>query len=247
MNIFAVLDAQKERLDALRPLPAVLVRNLHEDLVVRWTYHSNAIEGSTLTLKETRVVLEGITVGGKLLQEHFEAINHRDAILYIEQLVMQGELLTEWQIRAIHQLVLKNIDDENAGRYRTVNVRIAGAEHMPPDALLVPQHMADLLQAYQTAVQLSHPVARAAWLHSEFVKIHPFVDGNGRTARLLTNLELIKAGFPAIVMPVEQRLRYYELLDLAHVQGDLQPFTALIAELLHQSFAVYWHALGVAE
>lgn len=243
--MFEQLDAQKNRLDALRPLAPALVRNLHDDLVLRWTYHSNAIEGNTLTLKETRVVLEGITVGGKLLREHFEAINHRDAILYVEQLVQSGEPFNEWQIRSIHRLVLKNVDDENAGRYRTINVRIAGADHRPPDAIHVPVQMEILLAWYQNEGIQQHPIERAARLHADLVKIHPFVDGNGRMARLLMNLELLKAGFPAVVLPVEQRLRYYETLDLAHTRGEYQPFLELIADCIRQSFAVYWQALGV--
>ena len=243
--MFEALDRAKAKLDALRPLSPALVRNLRDDLVLRWTYHSNAIEGNTLTLQETKVVLEGITVGGKLLREHFEAINHRDAIVYVEDMVQRGEPLTEWQIRNIHQLVLKNIDDDNAGRYRTINVLIAGAEHLPPDALHVPQQMHDFATWHSTAAQRLHPVARAAQVHADFVKIHPFVDGNGRTARLLMNLELLKAGFPAVVLPVEQRLRYYVALDEVHVRGNDAPFLALIADCLAQSFATYWRALGV--
>ncbi|MBC8075744.1 MAG: Fic family protein [Chloroflexales bacterium] len=245
--MFDRLDAHKARLDALRPLPAALVRNLHDDLVLRWTYNSNAIEGNTLTLKETKVVLEGITIGGKLLREHFEAINHRDAIEYVEQIVQMGEPLTEWQIRNIHRLVLKNIDDDNAGRYRSINVLIAGATYRPPDSLHVPSQMETLIAWYNTAAQGLHPIERAARIHVDFVKIHPFVDGNGHTARLLMNLELLKAGFPAAVLSVAQRLQYYETLDLAHTRGDYQPFLALVSECLEQSFAVYWRALGVRD
>lgn len=242
--MFEQLDILKARLDALRPLPPALVRNLHEDLVLRWTYHSNAIEGNTLTLKETKVVLEGITVGGKLLREHFEAINHREAILFVEQLVQSGEALTAWQIRAIHQLVLKNIDDQHAGRYRSMNVRIAGAEHTPPDAFLVPELMDQLIAWHVGDAMALHPVEHAAHLHSELVKIHPFVDGNGRTARLLMNLELLKAGFPAIILPVEQRLRYYEALDMAHSHALYEPFFELIADCVKARFEVYWQALS---
>lgn len=242
--MFAELDTAKAHLDAQRPLPPVVVRNLHEDLVLRWTYHSNAIEGNTLTLQETKVVLEGITVGGKLLREHFEALNHREAIYFVERLVQAPHPLTEWDIRALHQLVLKNIDDENAGRYRTTNVLIAGAAHTPPEAVLVPGQMANFVQWHATVAQALHPVERAARVHGELVRIHPFVDGNGRTARLLLNLELLKAGFPAVIIPVEQRLAYYEALDAAHVREDYAPFLALLATCLQQSFARYWQVLG---
>jgi Fic family protein len=242
---FADLDALKNRLAGLRPLPPAALRNLHEELVLRWTYHSNAIEGNTLTLMETKVVLEGITVGGKLLREHFEAINHRDAILYVQDVVRRAEPLTEWQIRNLHRLVLKQIDDDNAGRYRQLNVTIAGARHVPPDMLVVPEQMLALLNWYDTQAGQMHPVERAARLHVDFVKIHPFVDGNGRTARLLLNLELLKAGFPAIVLPVEKRLAYYEALDKAHVTGDVVDFMALVTDCVREGFAPYWHVLGL--
>lgn len=240
---FDDLDALKARLDSLRPLPAAALRNLHDELVLRWTYNSNAIEGNTLTLLETKVVLEGITVGGKLLREHFEAINHRDAILYVEDVARKAEPLSEWQIRNLHRLVLKQIDDDNAGIYRRHNVTIAGARHVPPDMLLVPEQMAALMRWYDTEAAALHPVARATKLHVDFVKIHPFVDGNGRTARLLLNLELMKAGFPAIVLPVTRRLAYYEALDTAHVEGDVAPFIALVRQAVREGFEPYWHVL----
>lgn len=242
---FAELDGLKTQLDKLRPLPQAALRNLHDELVLRWTYHSNAIEGNTLTLMETKVVLEGITVGGKLMREHFEAINHRDAILYVEEVVRREEPFSEWQIRNLHRLVLKQIDDENAGNYRKLNVTIAGARHLPPDMLQVPEQMTALLQWYETEGATLHPVLRAAQLHVDFVKIHPFVDGNGRTARLLLNLELLKAGFPAIVLPVEKRLAYYEALDHAHVEGDISAFVSLVSDCVREGFAPYWHVLGV--
>ncbi len=245
MTNFAELDALKARLDALRPLPQAALRNLHDELVLRWTYHSNAIEGNTLTLMETKVVLEGITVGGKLMREHFEAINHRDAILYVEDVVRRAEPLSEWQIRNLHRLILKQIDDDNAGVYRKLNVTIAGARHIPPDMLLVPEQMAALLHWADHEAAALHPVERAARLHVDFVKIHPFVDGNGRTARLLLNLELLKAGFPAVVLPVERRLAYYEALDKAHVEGNVADFVTLVTQCVREGFAPYWHVLGV--
>lgn len=131
MHTFPAIDQLKAVLDKHRPLDAAIVRNLREDLIVRWTYNSNAIEGNTLTLRETKIVLEGITVGGKALKDHLEAVNHRDAILLLEEFVQKPEPLNEWTIKSLHQLILKGLDDDNAGRYRTVNVRIAGASHLP--------------------------------------------------------------------------------------------------------------------
>ena len=241
------LDQLKQKLDAHRPLPPAIIKNLRDDLVLRWTYHSNAIEGNTLTLKETKVALEGITVGGKTMREHLEAINHREAIFFIEELVSQKEPLSQRYIKDIHLLVLKKIDDRNAGIYRNTNVIIAGAEHTPPDFVHVLSEMEDLIRWYQNEAQELHPVERAGRVHADFVKIHPFVDGNGRTSRLLMNLELMKAGFPAAVLPVEKRLEYYEALDAAHTQNDYQPFLSLIIEIVELSFEPYWHVLGVKQ
>lgn len=245
MTDFSRLDILREKLDSFRPLPPEVASNLHEDLVLRWTYHSNAIEGNTLTLKETKVALEGITVGGKTMREHFEAINHREAILSVEGLVRENEPLSEWQIKSIHQLILKNIDDRNAGLYRKINVVISGADHLPPDAIQVESRMQSFVTWGRTEGLLLHPVERAARVHADFVKIHPFVDGNGRTARLLMNLELMKSGFPPVVLPVEKRLEYYEALDRAHTQNEYGPFLALIAAVVEKGFLPYWHALGV--
>ena len=246
MSEFQTLDQLKAKLDAHRPLPKAVVANLHENLVLNWTYHSNAIEGNTLTLQETKVALEGITIGGKTLREHFEAINHRDAILYVEELVQKQETLSEWHIKQLHSLVLKNIDQENAGQYRKVNVLISGATHTPPDSLVVPEQMQSMMAWNQNEAQQLHPVERAARLHGELVKIHPFTDGNGRTSRLVMNLALMQAGFPAALIQVNQRLAYYQALDKALTTGDYQDFMALIAQCVEQSFAPYWFALGLA-
>ena len=245
MPDFTRLDKLKHTLDSYRPLPPEMVANLHEDLVLRWTYNSNAIEGNTLTLKETKVALEGIAVGGKTLREHFEATNHREAIYFVEELVKRHGPLTEWQIKAIHQLILKNIDDTHAGVYRKINVTISGADHVPPDAVHVDSEMHEFINWYQDKAGALHPVERAARVHAEFVGIHPFTDGNGRTSRLLMNLELMKDGYPAAVLPVEKRLAYYEALDAAHVKQDYEPFLLLIAEAVEAGFKPYWHALGV--
>ena len=242
------LDQLKQKLDTHRPLSPAVINNLREDLVLRWTYHTNAIEGNTLTLKETKVAsLEGITVGGKTMREHLEAINHREAIFFVEELVSQKEPLSQRNIKDIHQLILKKIDDQNAGIYRNTNIIIAGAEHTPPDFIHVLSDMENLIRWYQNEAQELHPVEKAGRVHADFVKFYPFVDGNGRTARLLMNLELMKAGFPAAVLPVEKRLEYYNALDQAHTQNDYQPFLSLIIEVVVQSFQPYWYALNIQQ
>lgn len=242
---FDKLNTLKKRLDDRRPLPPEVVANLHEDLVLRWTYHSNAIEGNTLTLKETKVALEGVTVGGKSLREHFEAINHRDAILYVEAVVEGKESFSLHMIRSLHALILKNIDDDNAGTWRRFNVTIAGAEHIPPDALEVPLLMDEFNRWHEEQEKSLHPVEISARTHTDFVKIHPFADGNGRTARLLMNLDLMRGGFPPVVLPVESRLVYYEALDAAHVRGDYSGILDLIGGLAERAFDPYWRALGI--
>jgi Fic family protein len=243
-SLLQAVDADRARLDAARPLPPHTLASLRDKLVLEWTYHSNAIEGNTLTLRETKVVLEGITVGGKTLREHFEATNHRDAIVYVEEIVAKNEALSEWQIRNIHALVLKSIDDREAGRYRQENVVIAGASTTPPDFLHVPEEMLRLIAWYESAGAM-HPVVRAAELHTRFVKIHPFVDGNGRTGRLLLNFELMKAGYPPAIIQKEDRLAYYDALDEACVSGVYDGICRLVANSVLRSLTTYLNVLGL--
>lgn len=243
--MFEIIDDLKAKLDQHRPLSSAIVKNLHEDLILRWTYHSNAIEGNTLTLLETKVVLEGITVGGKALREHFEAINHRDAILYVEDIIKKQEPFSEWQIRNIHQLILRNIDDENAGRYRQQNVLISGATTNPPDHTLLNDKMAQFIDWYNQEAHKLHPVERAAKVHADFVDIHPFVDGSGGTSRLLMNLELMKAGYPPSVITVENRLAYYEALDQWMAYSNCEPFNNLVAAVVLEGFKPYQTVLGI--
>ena len=243
--MFETIDSLKNKLDAQRPLPSSVVKNLQEDLILRWTYHSNAIEGNTLTLLETKVVLEGITVGGKALREHFEAINHRNAIYYVEDIIKQEEPFSEWQIRNIHQLILKNIDDHNAGRYRQQNVLISGATNTPPDYTLLNDKMAHFVDWYNSESSQLHPIERAAKVHADFVGIHPFIDGNGRTSRLLMNLELMKAGYPPCVITVENRLAYYEALDQWMAFGKTEAFNQLVADAVLEGFKPYQVVLGI--
>jgi Fic family protein len=243
--MFEVIDTLKEKLDQHRPLSPAIVKNLQEDLIVRWTYHSNAIEGNTLTLLETKVVLEGITVGGKALRELFEAINHCNAIYYVENIIKKQEPFSEWQIRNIHQLILKNIEDDNAGRYRQRNILISGATTSPPDYTSLNDKMAQFLNWYNSEAGQLHPIERAAKVHADFVGIHPFIDGNGRTSRLLMNLELMKAGYPPCVIKVENRLAYYEALDQWMTHGETEAFIQLVADAVLEGFKPYQIVLGI--
>ncbi len=237
--MFGEIDRKKLLLDSKRPLPEHTVKSIREQLLLEWTYNSNAIEGNTLTLIETKVVLEGITVGGKTLREHLEVINHRDAILYVEDIVTNNEPLTEWQIKNIHRLVLKGINDSYAGAYRDQQVIIAGAKHIPPEPFLIKDEMEELIRWYDNDARSLHPVERAALLHIIFVGIHPFIDGNGRTSRLLLNLELMKNGYPPIVIRNENRIKYYTALDKAHVTKEYEDFIELVTEELNKTLDLY--------
>ena len=229
-DFFSEVDKLKEMLDKKRPLSKETIKSLKESVNLEWTYNSNGIEGNTLTLRETQVVLEGITVGGKSIKEHLEAINHEKAILYLDEIVKDENPITEWNIKNIHQLILKDIDNENAGRYRKENVTIKGAIHIPPDYLKIPELMEKLILTYNTWSGY-HPIIRASLLHGELVKIHPFIDGNGRTSRLFMNLDLMNSGYNPVIIKKESRLKYYEALDKAHTTGNYTDFVKLVTKL----------------
>lgn len=238
-DFFKELDEKKQKLDRKRPLPKETLKSLEENFKLEWTYNSNAIEGNTLTLKETKVVLEGITIGGKTMREHLEAINHKEAIEFLEELVQYNNELSEIDIKNIHAIVLKGIDNENAGRYRIENVIISGASHIPPDAIIVPESMEKLIYRYDEWKEKYHPIIVAALLHAEFVKIHPFIDGNGRTARLLMNFEVMKNGYPPIIIKNEERHKYYDALDVGALTGDYTDFVKMVTKQAEEMIDLY--------
>lgn len=245
IKLFERIDNKKKFLDDSRPLPPEVIENLREYLLIDWTYNSNAIEGNTLTLLETKVVLEGITVGGKTLREHFEVINHKEAILYVEELISNKEPLTEHIIKELHYLILKNIRDRDAGKYRDVNVFITGSKHVPPMNSLVPPRMKELIDwLYSEEAQDLHPIERAARFHHGFVYIHPFIDGNGRTGRLLMNLLLMQNGYPITVIKTARKHDYYKALENASVDKYYDDIITLIAEEVENSLDIFIKALG---
>lgn len=229
-DYFNEVTELKKKLDSMRPLPKNTLKSLQESINLEWTYNSNGIEGNTLTLRETQVVLEGITIGGKTVKEHLEAINHEQAIKYLDELVNDKKAVSEWNIKNLHQLILKDIDNENAGRYRSENVTIKGATHIPPDYLIVPELMNKLITNFESWKDYN-PIIQAALLHGELVKIHPFVDGNGRTSRLVMNLVLMNNGYVPVIIKKESRLKYYEALDKEHTTGNYTDFIKLVNEL----------------
>lgn len=241
-RLLARIERKKSQLDALRPLPAAAVARLKEQITVEWIYNSNAIEGSTLTLRETQLILEtGLTIGGKSLREHFEVINHKDAIEYVEHLSGQAEPLSAFQVRQIHKLVLTRIDDENAGQYRRTEVRIAGAQHIPPESWKIPQQMQAWENWLHQAEAELHPVILAAQAHHKLVAIHPFIDGNGRTARLVMNLILFRSGYPPAVILRLNRKQYYQVLMQAD-SGRLAPLVNFVGKTVERSLATYFEA-----
>lgn len=239
----ARIDAKKTRLDALRPIPAITLKSIKESLTYEWTYNSNRIEGNTLTLQETQLIIEeGITVGGKSLREHFEALNHHEAIQFVEGLVTDNSALAARTILDVHSLVLQRIEKEYAGRYRTSGVRITNANFTPPNALKVDALMDELLTWLSHEASVLHTLVRAALFHHRFVWIHPFFDGNGRTVRLLYNLLLMRAGYPPAIILANDRKKYYRALNTAN-QGDYRDFLLLILQASERSLDIYLSAL----
>lgn len=236
-----ILD-KKAAWDALRPLPATAVRRLNEQLTIEWIYNSNAIEGSTLSLRETQLILEqGITIGGKSLREHFEVINHQEAIKLVESLAGQQEPLTPFYVRQLHALVLAKIDDENAGQYRTLPVRIVGAAHEPPPAWDIPAQMDDWANWLQAQAGVMESVTLAALAHHKLLAIHPFIDGNGRTARLILNLILMRAGYPPAIIARVNRRQYYRVLAQAD-GGNVTPLVNFVGRAVERSLTLYLEA-----
>lgn len=231
------LQAMLEKIDQLRkaldgvPQNAGLTAKERDHLNLQWTYNSNAIEGSTLTLRETQLIREGVSVGGKSVREVLEVINHENAIREVEKMVQSKSPLREEDIKHLHGIVLRTIDDTNAGAYRLTDVMVVGAVFRPPQFYKIKDKMAGLMGWYLQHPE-QHPVLNAAELHTRFVRIHPFIDGNGRTARLLMNYELMKNGLPPAVINVENRAEYYDALRAADLRDDHTPLASIICESL---------------
>ncbi|MDD9334999.1 MAG: Fic family protein [Rickettsiaceae bacterium] len=240
---YDLLDNKKKQLDRIRPLTPELVKNLEQWFKVELTYTSNAIEGNTLSRLETAVVIEkGLTVGGKSLAEHLEAKNHAQALDLIHE-IQQKKIceITENDILSIHALILKGIDDYNAGYYRQVAVRISGSRVIMPNPVKVPNLMADFI-AWLNSSKDMHPAALAGEAHYRLVTIHPFLDGNGRTARLLMNLILIMAGYPPAIIRLQERLPYVTSLETAQLGGSKEAYEKIIFNAVNRSLDIYLKA-----
>ncbi len=242
-NIIAEIEYKKDRLNAMRPLTYGELNRLRQEFMVEFTYNSNAIEGNTLTLQETAMVLEGMTVDQKPLKDHLEAVGHRDAFLYVRDIATKDIPLNETTIKSIHSLVLMNQPDDK-GVYRRIPVRIMGAFTEPVQPYLIEPKMTELLIKNEERKEKMSVIERIALFHLEFEGIHPFVDGNGRTGRLIMNLELIRNGYPAINVKFADRKRYYNAFDSFYRDHDPEPMINLVAEYVSARYDDYFRVLG---
>lgn len=239
------IENKKDALNKLRPLPAIAVKKLQEQFELEMTYNSNAIEGNSLTLKETFLVIsEGVTIKGKPLKDHLEAKNHTEALSFVFDLVDQDKRHTfsERLVRTLHQLVVLDTEKEWAGKYRTSNVLITGTDHKPPEAIQVPALMRDLIDWLKKEKTKLHPVELSALLHHRMVHIHPFFDGNGRTARLAMSVFLLQDGYPLVIILKNDRKKYYRVLALAD-KGEYEPLVTFIAQAVERSLDIYLKVL----
>jgi Fic family protein/DNA-binding XRE family transcriptional regulator len=238
------IDTLKSKLTDLRMLDSYRIA---QALELEYTFESNRIEGNTLTLKETDLVInEGITISGKSMREHLEAINHTEAVEYLKYLVENKNEITERDVLQLHNLILRGIDSTNAGIYRKVQVMIKGSKHLPPQPYLVPKQMEELFEWYNLNKNKTHPVILAAEMSERLVTIHPFIDGNGRSSRLLMNLILLKNGYVIanIKGDNESRMKYYQALESVQVNNNKIPFHELVAQTEKDSLLQYLKILG---
>lgn len=242
--ILKKIDTLKKKLDKLRHLDSYRIA---QALELEYTFESNRIEGNTLTLKETDLVInEGLTISGKSMREHLEAINHQEAISYVKELIHKRAELHERELLTIHNLILRGIEPRLAGKYRDVQVMIKGSSHQPPAPFLVRKQMEDFFVWYQSNKNKLHPVVLAASLHERLVTIHPFIDGNGRTSRLIMNLILLRHGYVIanIKGDYQSRMNYYQSLEQAQTQNNPTLFQLLVAETELQSLQRYLDIVG---
>lgn len=246
-STFERLYHKKQHLQSSRPLPAIALNKIKESLSIEWTYNSNSIEGNTMSLRETQMVLqEGITVKGKSLREHFETHNHDKAIDYLYSIINETYILRSIDILSLHGLVLRSIEEDFAGRIRNGGVRITGANFTPPNANKVPDLLDELIDFINTNPLNLNAIELATIFHHKLVWIHPFFDGNGRTVRLSMNLLLMRCGFPPAIILKNDRKKYYEALNQAN-NGNYQKLTLLMCQSLERTLNIYINVLPDTE
>ena len=235
-SLIPILEDKLKVLKKRRPLTEGELERLNEEFLTEYIYNSNAIEGNTLTLRETDMVLRGLTIDKKSLKEHLEVIGHKEAFDYVKQLVSENVEISEKQIKDIHYLVLADKKDDR-GVYRRIPVRIMGAAHEPVQPYLIIPKIEELLEQYKNSKE--DIVIKLARFHIEFEDIHPFIDGNGRTGRLLINLELMKAGYPPIDIKFSDRLKYYEAFDGYHAKNNISAMADMFTRYLNNRLDLY--------
>ncbi len=241
MNTRCILeiDTIKKALESYRPLPESVNKTIKKYLDAETTYHSLVLEGNTMSLEETRLVLSGQTIPGKSAKEHCEILDHKEAIDYVETYVLGKMPLSEMFIRDVHKLLMQRTCPEEAGKYRDVEIEIVGSSYSPPDHIDVPELVRGVVEEYNARIHELHPIERAAWLHFQIALIHPFADGNGRTARLLMNYSLLKDSYvPAIIDRVLKE-SYLDCLEEASVFKNMTAFIDFIAEVERDSIRTY--------
>ena len=239
------IESKMDELIQLRPLPPSAVNKLRQQFEIEMTYNSNGIEGNRLTLKETYLVIsEGITVKNKSLKDHLEAKDHYEALEFIMELVehKKPQTVSEQLVKTLHQIVVRDIEKEWAGKYRNSNVMITGAKHKPPDAISVPSEMRDLIRWFGKNERELHAIELASLIHHKFVSIHPFFDGNGRVGRLLMNVILLREGYPISVVLKNDRKKYYDALSKAD-EGGYTSFVRMMAQSVERSLDIYLKVL----
>ena len=244
-TVLSTISSLKKELDSLRPLSPDEVKVLNEQFAVEYTYNSNAIEGNTLTLRETDLVLRGLTIDKKPLKDHLDVVGHREAFDFVSQLVKDKEPISEWVIKQIHFLVLGR-DVTNRGVYRKVPVIIAGAKTKTAEPMLIPEKIQELLEWYKGDAEDDF-LTKIALFHLRFESIHPFIDGNGRTGRLLANLELMKLGYPPIDIKFSDRNAYYNAFDSYAEVGSPKAMFKLFAKYLVGRLQKYVKIVKTAE
>lgn len=240
-SLLPIIDEKKKQLQSKRPFTEGELARLNEEFAIEYTYNSNAIEGNTLTLRETDMVLRGLTIDKKPLKDHLEAVGHKEAFDFVGELVKKNAPLSESVIKQIHFLVLAD-KREDRGVYRRVPVRIMGAAHMPVQPYAIEPKMGELLINYSESTD--HIITRLARFHIEFEGIHPFIDGNGRAGRLLVNLELMKAGLPPIDIKFTDRIAYYNAFDEYYLKHSLSAMEGIFARYVNERLDMYLGILG---
>ncbi len=238
-NRFKDNDEYKAKIDSHRPLSEHVLNQIKAYFKISFTYTSNAIEGNSLSLNETKIIIEdGITIGGKPMKDHLEVLGNANAYDLLFELA-KGTEITEAEILKLHHILYNNIDESNAGKYRKCNVLITGSEFELPKHEVVPSIMKEFTEKIPSKKASLHPVEFASWLHERFVSIHPFIDGNGRCARLLMNLALLQAGYNIITIPPIVRNDYISALQDAQIENNSQPFINFISEMVLESQKEY--------